>query len=475
MQQELHPEFNQPDLGHGATGTILHPAVIAVFVIASLLLLWRPRKSVAVPFILCLFLIPGGQVLVVNGVHVYVRAMLVLIGFIRVVTGKFKLAGGFNEIDKIFILWASYRAFSSIVTNWPDATMEQIDFLLVALCGYFLWRYLIADVSDLDRITKTYAVVVAILGIFMAFEYNTLINLFGTVLGGAPVTPMIREGSPRAQATFGHAILAGCFGATLIPLFVGLWIRKSRMMALLGLSGAALMVYCAKSSTPVLAAAAGIMGLMLWPIRGKMRFIRWGIVALIIFLSMVMKAPVWFAIAHVEIIGHGGWDRAQLIDICIRHFSEWWLIGTNQNSGWGYDMWDLSNQFVAEAETGGLLTFICFIAIITRCFSRLGTMRKRSEVHDQWLFWCLGASMLAHNFAYFGVSYWDQSQLWWFSFLAMISAVTAPLNNPATASEPTTAIEPAITKFGKPAPISSSPIRANWPLYGSLRSRNSAK
>ncbi len=449
---QLHPEFNQPDLGHGAAGTILHPAVIAALVLASVLMLWRPRKSVIVPLLLCVFLIPGGQVLVVGGVHVYVRAMLVLIGFVRVVTGKFKITGGFNEIDKIFILWACYRAFSSIVTNWPNATMEQLDFLLMALCGYFLLRYLIVDEADVDRIAKTFAVIVAVLSAFMMYESNTQVNLFGTILGGAPVAPMIREGSVRAQGTFGHAILAGCLGATLIPLFVSLWIRKSRVMAVVGLVGAALMVFTAKSSTPVLAAAAGMMALMLWPIRGTMRFIRWGLVALILGLSMVMKAPVWFAIAHVEIIGHGGWDRAQLIDICIRHFSDWWLIGTKDNSGWGYDMWDLSDQFVAEAETGGIFTFICFIAIITRCFSRLGTMRKRSELHEQWLFWCLGAVMLAHMFAFFGVSYWDQSQIWWFAFLAMISAVTAPLSGRRPAEELAPAMVPAFPQFSKSMP-----------------------
>ena len=96
-------------------------------------------------------------------------------------------------------------------------------------------------------------------------------------------------------------------------------------------------------------------------------------------------------------------------------------------------MWDLSDQFVAEAETGGLITLALFIAILSRSFSRLGKMRKQAEPHEQWLCWCLGSVMLAHTVAYFGVSYWGQFEIWWYAFLAMISAATAPLNRPVFA------------------------------------------
>jgi hypothetical protein len=261
----------------------------------------------------------------------------------------------------------------------------------------------------------------------MVYEHYFLINPFGTYLGGAPIAPEIRNGVARAQATFGHSILAGCFGGTLIPLFVWLWKRKDRVSAVAGVTGATLMVLTANSSTPVLAYVAGLLGLLLWPVRRSMKAVRWGIVITLLGLAIGMNAPVWFVIAHINVVGgSGGYDRAFLIDTCIRHFKDWWLIGTNQNGNWGYDMWDLSNQFVAEAEMGGLLSVICFIAIIAKCFGRLGAARKRAKPKQQWLFWCLGSVMLAHIFAYFGVAYWDETQIWWFAFLAMICAVTVP-------------------------------------------------
>jgi hypothetical protein len=256
------------------------------------------------------------------------------------------------------------------------------------------------------------------------------VNPFG-FLGGTDTAPIIRNGTARAQATFGHAILAGCFGATLIPLFVWLW-KKDKVTAAAGILGSTLMVLSANSSTPVLAYAAGVLALLLWPVRRSMKSVRWAIVITIISLAVVMNAPVWYVISHIDVIGgSGGYDRAFLIDTCIRHFRDWWLFGTNQNGNWGYDMWDMSDQFVAEAETGGLLALIFFIALIAKCFGRLGSMRKRVAPERQWLLWCLGSVMLAHIFAYFGVAYWDQTQIWWFAFLAMISAATIPPRVPA--------------------------------------------
>lgn len=422
----MQHEFNQRDLGHGASETLLHPAVVAALLLTIVLVLWRPRKYAVVPLLLCIVLAPRGQVLVLAGAHFYVRLIVILAGFIRVVKDRFHIAGGFNAVDKIFLIWVSYRVFAATITNWPDGTMEQLYFLLQAVCGYFLFRYLIRSEEDIARTAKTLALAALILGVCMVYERHFLVNPFGTYLGGTDAVPLLRNGSARAQATFGHSILAGCFGATLIPLFVWLW-KKDKVAAAAGIAGSTLMVLTANSSTPILAYVAGTLGLLLWPVRSSMKEIRWALVITIIGLAVVMNAPVWFVISHINVIGgSGGYDRAFLLDSCFRHFKDWWLIGTNQNGNWGYDMWDLSDQFVAEAETGGLLTLICFIALIAKSFGRLGTMRKRVRPEKQWLLWCLGSIMLAHIFAYFGVAYWDQTQVSWFAFLAMICAATVP-------------------------------------------------
>ena len=171
-------------------------------------------------------------------------------------------------------------------------------------------------------------------------------------------------------------------------------------------------------------------------------------------LHLVMKSPVWFLISRVNLTGSSdAWSRAMLIDTFFRHFKDWWLVGA-ETSGWGYDMWDLSNQFVAVGETGGLLAFICFIALISRSFGRLGKMRRQvaGDKNQEWLYWSLGAVMFAHIVAYFGVSYFDQTSIWWFAFLAMVSAATAGLRTVSVRAESPVESELPIAAWEDPAP-----------------------
>ena len=419
------------EFGGGVPYTIMHPAVMVATVVTMLLMLLLPRKYVVIPFLLCVFLVPRGQQLYVAGMHWYVVRILTLAGSVRLLRAKFQIAGGLNGIDKAFILWAIYRGVCQILL-FPQRGMViyQGAFWLEAFGGYFLLRHLIQDEEDIARAAKTLAVLAVILGACMLNEHIRHVNVFG-YLGGAPITPTVRAGQIRAQAIFGHPILAGCFGATLAPLFFWLWKSgRAKALAAAGIGGSMLMALMSNSSTPVLAYAAGVGALFLWPMRRSMRAVRWGIVLTLMALAVVMKEQVWSVIAHAKVIGSSTGDqRALLVENFVKHFRDWWLIGTNQTDNWGFGMWDLSNQFVAEGERGGLVSFIGFIAMISLSFRRLGKMRKQVEGDrkQEWFFWSLCAVMVAHVFAFFGVNYWDQMAIWWWAFLSMVSAAKASL------------------------------------------------
>ena len=159
-----------------------------------------------------------------------------------------------------------------------------------------------------------------------------------------------------------------------------------------------------------------------------MRRIRQGIVIVLLGLNAVMKAPVWFLIARVDLTGgSSSYHRAQLVDECIQHFRDWWLMGVKDPSSWGLDMWDAQNQFVNVAEAGGLLALIFLILLISRSFGRLGDVRTRSrgDRRTAWIAWSLGAALFANVVGFFGVNYFDQSRMWWFLLLAMISTLAA--------------------------------------------------
>jgi hypothetical protein len=236
----------------------------------------------------------------------------------------------------------------------------------------------------------------------------------------------MRDGKYRAQGPFLHSILAGAFGGTLLPIFLLLWRKEgARLFALIGILSSLVIVYTSSTSTALLAVGSGVLALCAWPLRQKMRLIRWGTVAVLCGLHMVMKAPVWALVGRIDLVGgSSGYHRYQLIDQFIKRFSEWWLLGVKSTNDWGWDLWDTSNMYVEWGTTGGLLTFIAFLAVIWSAFRAVGVYRKIAEDRgeDQWEMWCLGSALFAHTVAFIGITYFDQTIVSWMALLAMIAA-----------------------------------------------------
>ncbi len=421
-------------IGGGATASVLDPIVLVGMLIGILLMLVLPRRFVIVPFLLCMFLIPLGQQVYAGGIHWLVGRILVLAGLLRVSVSKgFSkgnfLGGGFNSIDRAFLYCVLCESVCVILQYMQSqALINQLGFLIDHLGAYFLLRALIQDKRDIYTAISCMAFLSVILGYFMVREQQTLHNAFGS-LGGVQSVPDIREGKTRSQGVFQHALMAGTFAASLLPLFLLLGKNgKLKIIAAIGIVGCTVMTITSQSSTPLLGYVGGILIVCLWPVRKKMQIVRRGIVFGLLGLAMVMKAPVWFVIAHIDLTGgSSGFHRAELIDVFIKHFTDWWLIGTNDIGSWGIDMWDTQNQYVNVGETGGLVAFIFFICMISRCFARIGETRKAYEGRsgEVWFVWFLGAALFSHLVSFFGVNYFDQSKVNWFLLLAMISVATA--------------------------------------------------
>jgi hypothetical protein len=441
-------------VGGGASSSSIHPIVLGVL-LASILLIWLlPRRFVVVPFLLTIFLTPFGQQIYTAGAHFFVSRILVMCGLARFALRKkspgMKIAaGGFTSIDKVFFLWAIFRALATFLEflDMP-AAVNQAGYLIDCLGGYFLLRFLIRDEEDVALVLKTFAIIVSVLSVTMINERLQDINVFG-YLGGR-FAPFIRDGAIRSQGTFTGPIPAGTFGATLFCMFVWLWHSgRSRSLGLVGMLGSVIMVFTCASSTPTLALPAGFLGMSMWLLRKNMRTVRWGLVLLLVTLHLSMKAPVWMIINHINLVGgNSGYHRAMLIDQFVRHFSDWWLIGVKSTASWGWDMWDQANQFVAEGETGGLATFICFVLLVSWSFGRLGTARKRvaGDRKKEWMCWLLGCALFSYVVAFFGISFSDQSEYAWFALLAIIGVTTT-----AMLAEKRTGDQPARLALNVPA------------------------
>jgi hypothetical protein len=466
--------------GGGVSGTVFNPAVVVILILAGVLMCILPQKKVVVPFLLASILIPGDQILVVAGLHFPLLRLLILVGMIRIFIIKGRgdwsvFSGGLNRVDKLMILLSVTSAVAGVLLfQNTQAFIFQVGELYSAFGAYFLIRCLIRDQEDVVRVIRVVALIVVVLSGVMVFERLRGWNPYA-LLGGAKAayfaTDLDRDGRIRATGSFGTPILAGVFGAVSLPLFIGLWLsdRKQRAVAFLGMFGATVMTVASNSSTPVMGYLAGLVGICLWPIRGLTRVIRWGIVITLVSLHLVMKAPVWHLITRLDISG-SSYHRYALIDQTIRHFSEWWLIGTASNANWGWDMWDLCNQYVAHAVNSGLLGLVLFIAIIVYGFKYVGNARKAATDRKQALFfWALGSALLAHIISFFGIAYWDQSIVGWYVILAVIGAVAVPQMVQATVPQAGTALDPEIAA-ADPASLrwweqpSSSRRRVHAPL-----------
>ena len=472
--------INNFHFGGGASETTLGPFVLVVMLLAVALILLLPRKYIIVPLMIGTFLCPAGQTLVIGGLHVFVTRILILAGFVRLIKSRSStsplLAGGFNSLDKVFLLWAIFRAVAFVLTYLQaGAVINQGGFLWDVIGGYFLLRFLLRDDEDINRVFKTFAMICTVLAVTMLYERIIGVNLYG-IIAGVRIILETRNGSIRAQGPFEHALLAGTFAATLLPFFFWLWKSgRSKIFGLIGIVASSIVPFTTACSTPIMAYGAAAFAICFWPLRKQMRAVRWGIVFGLVALQLTMKANFWWAIQHLDLIGgSSGWHRAELIDVFFKHFFDWWIIGTKDNATWGHMTWDLCNQFVAEGEVGGLVTFVCFIAIICIAFAKLGTARKAVEGDKQreWYFWIFGAALFAHIVAYFGVSYFDQTRFSWFILLAAISCATAPVLAMAVAPEQPPKFSFPNSRFAYPAvPSTSSSLRSQPQINRQFKAR----
>jgi hypothetical protein len=422
----------------GSAGdTNLSPAGLAALIVVALLILVLDRKYLLYLFLLGAILIPGSQVVVVSNLHFQAERVMVLVAGVRCLLGRFMSPQSwpgrpFTSIDKCFALWVfSDCIMFTLLWGKSEAFTNRLGFVFTSLGAYLVLRMLIRDEEDIDRAIRALALVCVVCGLCMLNEQLTGKNIISEIVGtAADVT--VREGKLRAQASFAHPLLAGSFGAVLIPVFVGLWLKgRNRFAAAMGMFGASLMAIASMSSTSVIGILAGIGCLCMWPVRRSLRLIRWVVLTILVTLHLSMKAPVWALISRIDVTGgSSGYHRYMLIDQAIRHFGEWWLVGTTTQALWGWDMWDSIDWYVNEATNGGLLTLLLFVAVLVYGFKKIGIARaladEAGDRTEELFIWALGAALFANALSFIGISYFDQSFIMWCTLLVIISTATTP-------------------------------------------------
>jgi hypothetical protein len=406
--------------------SILTPLGLTLTLLMGVLLLVLPRRWALFPIIVITCYITFGQKIVIAGLNFTMLRVLVLFACARLILRMEFHSFRWLRIDTAVVLWVlSSIASYTLLWRTSDAFVNRLGFAYDAIGLYFSFRLLIRDMEDVKRACRLVAIALLPLALCMSIERITGRNPF-FVFGGVPEFTQIREGLPRCQGPFRHPILAGTFGAAWLSLFVGLWWqgKNNRMFAVVGIVSATLITLLSGSSGPVGTYLASILALCMWPMRGYLRQIRWAILVFVLALHLMMKAPVWFILTRMSLIsGSTGWHRANLIDAAVRNFFDWWLIGTRDTSKWGVWGGDITNQYLGEGVTGGLITLLLFLGIIVLAFSTLGKAMQRAQIESRrsyLLLWAAGSALFAHVITFLGVSYFDQNVVNWYLLLAMV-------------------------------------------------------
>ena len=407
------------------------PLGLTLLLVTCVLMLVLPRRWALIPIFVLTCFMTGGQLIMVANLNFTLLRLVILFGALRILVRQEFRGLRLNVIDKTLI-W--YVFFSIVTYTALRLTAEALIYKLGGAYNviglYFIFRCFVRDLDEAKQAVRLLAVMVIPLAGAMFFERMTQRNPFATFGGVAPITG-IRDGVLRCQGPFGHAILAGSFGATLLPLFFALWWHgKDKLRGLMGMVSSLVITLVAGSSTPVLSAAVGVGALAFWPLRRQMRTLRWTLLFTLIMLHLVMKAPVWFIIAHLSVFSAStAFYRAELIDMAIRNLDEWWFIGMLSTDHWGEGFFDVTNQFVRIGVDGGLISMLLYIFVIIHCFRGVGFAMKSTGYRtgsDQKFLWALGSALFAHIITFLGVSYFDQNIVTFYLLLAMISMASGP-------------------------------------------------
>jgi hypothetical protein len=399
-----------------------------------LLLLVLPRRWAMAPIIMICGCMTTEQSLPIAGFHFTMIRLLVATGWLRLLL-RAELRGiVWSRMDRMICWWVVVDVVAYIAL-WhdSDAVVYKLGFTYDILGTYFLFRILLHDISDVLQVCRTLALFTIPPAILMLLEKATGNNLF-SIFGGVSSVTAVRDGVLRCQGPFAHPILAGTFGATIFPLVAVLWLDGAvgRLLAICGMASALTIAFTSGSSGPIMALLGVAMSLALWRMRTHMSLLRRGIVVSLICLQLLMKVPIWFILARIDIFsGSTGFHRAMLIDGALRNLDSWWLVGTKSTLSWASEdqgLFDVTNQYLQVGAEGGLIAMLMFIWIIVTAFSMVGlTWRAMEDLGEpylgQILVWGMGAALLAHTVSYISVSYFDQNLVNWYLLLAMIATV----------------------------------------------------
>lgn len=421
--------------------TVIDPLGILILLVCSASIFSSKRSAVLAPVLIVAAVVPQSVRIVIASIDFTMLRLIVIAGLVRLLArGEFSYFRA-TVADKLLIAFLVCKSIMATLLYGDMGTLvKEIGYALDAGGAYFIARCTLRTFEDLRKFAAAAAILTCCLCPLFLYEFVSSYNLF-SLFEGVSSEAWVRDGEIRARGSMPHAILAGCFFAPFVPLFIALCLRRSsgRLLYFAAVGAIFLIVVSTSSSTPAFSFLMGIFGWCVFLFRRHLRVIRIvGIVGLV-GLHFVMNAPVWHLISRFSFSSSStGYFRFMLIDSFITRANEWFLMGTRYTGHWFFGAQDITNQFVLVGVKGGIIPLLIFVAQIVFAFRYIGTMMrlKKDNANHVYLAWGLGVSLLVHMTNFIGVSYFGQIVVLWYILLGMISSLEYSSRMEAKSLEP---------------------------------------
>lgn len=412
----------------------MNPLATCFFLVCAIVLLSVPRKWAPIPLLVGCCYMTMGQGIDLGPISLPIYRMLLLVGIARVVVKGEHIEGPLNKIDKLMIGLGGWIVFASFfhdgVLGSGPVYASGLVFNMAAV--YFLIRIWCTDFEQVVGIVVIIAFLLAPIALEMMMEKITKVNHF-SIFGGVPHNVAFREGKFRAQGPFRHPILAGTVGAVCIPLFFGI-LRRHRTAGIVGIASGIAIAVASASSGPIMSALAGGFGIMMWRFRHLTKLARVSAIAGYFAFSLYTGQPGYYIMKRIDVSGGStGYHRARLIESAHEHIDEWWLFGTDFTRHWmatgvsySPNHADITNYYLGFGVNAGLAAVLLLVTILIVAFIWVGIVCREQFEHstsNSFMVWCLGAGMFAHAATSVSVSYFDQSIVFFWMNVALISSM----------------------------------------------------
>ena len=412
------------------TGTnIVHPLGATVFVLNLLWVFLAPRKYVvwAVFFIAC-FISPAQRFAFLTLDFDFLRAITIAVLLRAMVFGELK-GIRLRSIDYVIVAWCLVLVLTGTLRAGPARFINQMGQAVDGIGLYMIARVYIRNWEEFRSAIFGAALITIPVMVFFTIEKTTSRNYF-SLLGGVAEFSQERQGRLRAQGAFTHPIIAGVYLATFAAMYVGVLLGSVRNLRALitgwlGTIAAVIAAIMTGSSTPIAGMLIALGGWVFYPWRASMQSIRWVLLFVLLGLHIVSQNGIhslmFNKISFVS--GSTGYHRFALIEGLLQNVPKWALWGDN-SPRYNRSYRDITNDYVMNAISGGMVALALEITAITLAFYACGRALRATTSRDESLLaFGLGCGLLVITISALAVTMFGQAEVPFYMTLGMAASL----------------------------------------------------